>query len=395
MGIFNYPNMKKKIAILGSTGSIGKNTFNIIKNNSKEFEIVLLTTNKNLNEIYKQIRLIKVKNIIITNFNQYKKAKARLKNNKIKIYNNLSEIKNIFKTKIDYTMSAISGLEGLQPTLDSIEYSKRIAIANKESIICAWNLIYKRLKKFRTKFIPVDSEHFSIWSLIKDNNESINKIYITASGGPFLNFPIKKFKNITPTKATNHPRWKMGEKISIDSATMMNKVLEVIEAQRIFNIDIKKFKILIHPMSYLHAIIKFDNGLIKMLMHDTNMKIPIFNSIYLEANKKYKTKNLDLNNLNNLNISIPDKKKFPMLKILNKITNKISLFETVLVTANDELVKFFLDGKIKFNDINIYLNKIINLNQFKYCKTKKPHDIKQIYDLIREVRLKTKYLCIK
>jgi len=387
--------MKKKVAILGSTGSIGKNTFNVIINNSKDFEIILLTTNKNLKEIYKQIKLIKVKNIIITNFNQYQKAKVRLKNNKINIYNNLSEIKNIFKTKIDYTMSAISGLDGLQPTLDSIKYSKRIAIANKESIICAWNLIYKRLKKFKTEFIPVDSEHFSIWSLIKNNNESINKIYITASGGPFLNFPIKKFKIITPTKAINHPRWKMGEKISIDSATMMNKVFEVIEAQRIFNLDIKKFKILIHPKSYLHAIIKFDNGLIKMLMHETDMKIPIFNSLYLEPNKKYKTKYLDLSNLNNLNLSFPNKKRFPALKILKKITNKISLFETVLISANDELVKFFLNGKIKFNDINKYLNKIINLKQFRYYKSKKPRDIKQISALIREVRLKTKYLCIK
>ena len=387
--------MKKKIAILGSTGSIGKNTFNIVKKNSKDFEIILLTTNKNLKEIYKQVKSSKVKNIIIANFLQYQKAKKKLKNRKIKVYNNLNEVKNILKKKVDYTMSAISGLDGLQPTMDSIKYSKRIAIANKESIICAWNLIYKQLKKFKTEFIPVDSEHFSIWSLIKNNNESINKIYITASGGPFLNLSKKKFKNINPKKAINHPRWKMGKKISIDSATMMNKVFEVIEAQRIFNLDIKKFKILIHPKSYLHAIIKFDNGTIKTLMHDTDMKIPIFNSIYLGSYKKLKTKNIDLSNLNNLNLSFPDENKFPSLKLLKKIKNKISLFETLLISANDELVKYFLNGEIQFNDINKYLNKVINLNQFRYCKSKKPRDIKQINALIEEVRLKTKYLCIK
>ncbi len=387
--------MKKKIAILGSTGSIGKTTINIIKKNPKDFEIVLLTTNKNLNEIYNQIRVLKVKNIIISNFSCYLKAKDKLKNKKIKIFNKLSQINNIVKNKIDYTICAISGLDGLQPTLDSIKFSKRIAIANKESIICAWNLIKKHLKKYKTEFIPVDSEHFSIWSATNNEAYKINKIYITASGGPFLNLPLKKFNKINPNSAVNHPRWKMGKKISVDSATMMNKVFEVIEAQRIFNLDIKKFEILIHPKSYLHAIIKFDNGLIKMILHDTDMKIPIFNSIYIGSNKVIKTNKINIDNLNKLNLTLPSIKKFPSLKILNKVTNKISLYETVLISANDELVKFFLNGEIKFNDINKYLNKIINLKQFRYCKSQKPHDIKQIYDLIEEVRLKTKYLCIK
>ena len=151
-------------------------------------------------------------------------------------------------------MCAITGLEGLKPTLEAISFSKKIAIANKESIICGWNLIKKKLKKYKTDFIPVDSEHFSIWSLLGNySNYNIEEIIITASGGPFLNFPLNKFKNITPKKAINHPNWKMGKKISVDSATLVNKVYEVIEAQRIFDIDIKKFKILIHPKSYVHG----------------------------------------------------------------------------------------------------------------------------------------------
>tara|TARA_B100000427_G_C15496832_1_gene590202 strand:- start:696 stop:1862 length:1167 start_codon:yes stop_codon:yes gene_type:complete len=388
--------MKKKIAIIGSTGSIGKKTFSIVKNNPKDFEIVLLTTNKNLNELYKQVKLCKVKNIIITSKNHFIKAKKKFKKKQLKIFNDLNYINKIFKKKIDYTMCSISGLDGLKPTLDSIKFSKKVAIANKESIICAWNLIDKQLKKFKTKFIPVDSEHFSIWSLINEKNKSnISKIYITASGGPFLNLPINKFKYINPKKATNHPRWKMGKKISIDSATMMNKVFEVIEAQRIFNVDINKFEILIHPNSYLHAIVKFNNGLIKMLFHDTDMKIPIFNSLYSDKIKKLNTKNINLPNLNNLNLSYPDLNRFQSLKILKKITNNISLYETVLITANDQLVEYFLRGKIKFSDINKNLIKIVNLKQFKNYQSKKPRDISQIHYLIEQVRLKTKYLCIK
>ena len=200
-------------------------------------------------------------------------------------------------------MCAISGLAGLKPTLSCIRLTKKIAIANKESIICAWNLIDKELKKNKTKFIPVDSEHFSIWSLIKNiKNSKIDKILITASGGPFLNLPIKKFSNIKPKDALKHPNWIMGRKISVDSATMMNKVFEIIEAQRIFKVNLSKFEILIHPNSYLHAIVKFENGLTKMLVHDTSMTIPIFNTIYSENSRKLKNNSINLSYFNNLNL---------------------------------------------------------------------------------------------
>ena len=239
--------MKKKIAILGSTGSIGKTTFNIIKRNQKEFELVLLTTNKNIKEISKQARELKVKNILINSKTHYLKFIKNSKNKKVNIYNDFQSFSKKFKNKIDYTMCAISGLAGLKPTLDLIRFSKKIAIANKESIICGWNLIKKELTKNKTEFIPVDSEHFSIRSLLKGSNKlNVEHIFITASGGPFLNLPINKFKNINPFSAVKHPNWNMGKKISVDSATLMNKVFEVIEAQRIFNIDINKFKILIH-----------------------------------------------------------------------------------------------------------------------------------------------------
>ncbi len=386
--------MKKKIAILGSTGSIGKTTFNIIKKNKKDFEVTLLTTNKNVNLVIKQARILRVKNIIISSRAHYLKA-MKIKNKNFKIYNNLENINKIIKKKLDYCMCAITGLAGLKPTLSCIKLTKKIAISNKESIVCAWNLIEKELKKNKTKFIPVDSEHFSIWSLIKNSkNIAIDKILITASGGPFLNLPIKKFKNIKPKDALKHPSWIMGRKISVDSATMMNKVFEIIEAQRIFKVNLSKFEILIHPNSYLHAIVKFENGLTKMLVHDTSMTIPIFNTIYSENSRKLKNNSINLSYLNNLNLSKPDIKRFPILKIINLIPKNISLFETVIIAVNDELVNYFLKNKISFLDMQKYLLKILKFNQFKKYSYKKPQNINQITKVMEEARLKTKNVCV-
>ena len=189
-----------------------------------------------------------MEHIIITNKNSFLNLKKILMKTNIKIYNNFDEIDKILKKKnIDYLMNAISGLDGLVPTLNSIKYCKYIAIANKESIICGWNLIKKKLLKYKTNFIPIDSEHFSIMSLLNNIKvKNVENIYITASGGPFLNYPLSKFKSISIKDALNHPNWKMGKKISIDSATMMNKVFEIIEAQKIFKIDYKKLKIIVH-----------------------------------------------------------------------------------------------------------------------------------------------------
>tara|TARA_Y100000590_G_scaffold423671_1_gene529791 strand:- start:1622 stop:2800 length:1179 start_codon:yes stop_codon:yes gene_type:complete len=387
--------VKKKIAILGSTGSIGKTTIDIIKKDKHNFEVILLTTNNNYRELAKQAKELKVKNLIINNKKQYLNLRKKFKNKKINIYNDFLNLNKIFKKKIDYTMCAISGLEGLRPILDVIKFTKNIAIANKESLICGWNLIEKSLKKNNTEFIPVDSEHFSIWSLIKNvNKDDIEEVIITASGGPFLKLPISKFKKIKPSSAIKHPNWNMGKKISIDSATMMNKVFEVIEAQRIFNIELKKFKVLIHPNSYVHSIVKFSNGTTKILIHDTSMKIPIFNTLYNNSDKKLISKKLDITKLNNLNFENLNKKKFPAINILNHASKKFSLYETVIVSANDLLVQFFLDGKIKFLDISKYLNKIVKLKEFKKFKHILPANINQIIKLSKYVRLKTQSLSV-
>ena len=387
--------MKKKIAILGSTGSIGKSLINIIKKDKKNFEVILLTANKNYREIYKQAKLLKVKNLIVTDIKGFNILQKKIKNQKLRIYNNYNKINKILKKKIDYTMSSISGLDGLEPTLKIIKKTKTIAIANKESLICGWNLIKKELDKYKTEFMPVDSEHFSIWSLIKDQKkESIDKIYITASGGPFLKWSVNRIKKATIKEALSHPNWSMGKKISIDSATMMNKVFEVIETQRIFDLDKSKIKILIHEKSYVHAIVQFKNGIKKILVHDTNMKIPIFNTLYSKNLKFLRSKELDIKKLNSLNFKKLNKIKFPAIKILNLIPKKNSLFETVIVSVNDELVNLFLKKKITFHKLRKSLMKILNLKEFQNFKKKKPKNINEINKLNLYVRLKVKQLCI-
>ena len=345
----------------------------------------------------KQSLILKPKSVIIFDKKSYLKNKKKFIKKKITVFNSFKQLKKkSLKNKIDYIMCAITGLAGLDSTLNCINTTKSIAIANKESIICGWNLIKSKLIKNNTKFIPIDSEHFSIWSLLQNEPiKSVEKIIITASGGPFLNYRMRRLNNVKPHEAIKHPNWRMGKKISIDSATLMNKVFEIIEAQRIFNIDIKKFEILIHPKSYVHSIIKFFNGQIKILAHETDMKIPIFNSLYQKKMKRIVTKKINVNLLNNLNFSKPNVGKYKSLKILKKINNNNTLFETLLVSANDELVEQFIKNRIRFLDINKILNKVLNNKKYINLIKKKPKKISEIVNLSKEVRLKTRQLCIE
>jgi 1-deoxy-D-xylulose-5-phosphate reductoisomerase len=381
--------MKKKIAILGSSGSIGRTLFSIIYKNKEEFDVLLLTAHKDYKTLIKQSKKLKVKNLIITDRESYEILKKKTKHINIKVYNNFSSFQKIFTNKIDYLMSSITGIYGLYPTLKAIKFTKKIAIANKESIICGWNLIKKELKKNKTEFIPVDSEHFSIWYGLQNlKAKNIEKIILTASGGPLYKIPLNKFKYIKVTQALNHPNWKMGKKISIDSATLINKIYEVIEAKNIFDIPYDNIEILIHPKSYIHAILKFKNGLIKIIAHDTTMQIPIFNTLFLDNHKKLLSKKIDIKILNNLSLNKPNPKRFPMINLLNYLPKQQSLFETVIVSANDTLVDLFLKHKIRFIDIQKELFKVIKLKEFSKYKKIYPLKVNDILKLNNYVRLK-------
>ena len=380
--------MKKKIAILGSTGSIGKTLIEIIKKDKKNFDVILLTAYKNYNKIFNQAKILNVKNLIITDENSFQKLKKKKLGN-INVFNNYDSFNNIFKKKIDYVMSSISGIHGLEPTIKIIKHTKKIAIANKESIICGWHLIKKDLKKYKTIFVPVDSEHFSIFYALQGNKISnVDKIFLTASGGPLNNIPKKRFKNVKISEAIKHPNWKMGKKISVDSATMMNKVFEIIEAKKIFDLSYDKLDVLVHPKSYVHAIIKFNDGMIKIVAHDTNMKIPIFNSLPNSQYKSIQTDNINIKNLNFLNFKKVDTNKLPSIKIIKRLQNEKSLLETIIVLANDELVNFFLLKKLNFTDITILLQKLINMKEIINLSKKKPGNINSIISLKEIVKKK-------
>tara|TARA_A100001015_G_scaffold310964_1_gene413278 strand:- start:423 stop:1592 length:1170 start_codon:yes stop_codon:yes gene_type:complete len=381
--------MRKKIAILGSTGSIGKTLLNIIEKDKRNFEIVLLTANKNYKTLYKQAKKFNVKNLIITNPKSYEYFKKKKTRSKINLFGSFKDLNKIFKKKIDYVMSSIVGIDGLYPTIQVIKFTKKIAIANKESIICGWNLIKNELKKNKTQFIPVDSEHFSLWYGLNNlKTKSLEKIYITASGGPFYKTPLNKFQNLSVSEALKHPNWKMGKKISIDSATMINKIYEVIEAKNIFNINYKNIQIIVHPKSYVHALLKFNNGMIKVIVHETTMKIPIFNTLYSDYLKKIKSSEINIKNLNNLSLEKVNRKRYPMINVLNFLPDNHSLFETVIVSANDVLVQLFLDNKIKFIDIQKKLFLLIKKQEFSKYKKISPKNIKDIIKLNDYVRLK-------
>ena len=387
--------MKKKIAILGSTGSIGKSLIDIIKKDKRNFEIILLSADENYKELLKQAKFFKVKNLIITNIKSFKKIKKNNYSKKIKIFNNFDDLDKILKKKIDYTMNSISGIQGLKPTIEIIKYTKKIAIANKEAIICGWDLIKNNLDKYKTEFIPVDSEHFSIWYALKGSDKNIiEKIYLTASGGPFLDKSFKKLNKVNIKQVTKHPNWKMGKKISTDSATMINKVFEVIEAKKIFDISYNKLSIIIHPKSYVHAILKFTNGLTKIIVHDTSMKIPIFNSLY-SSKKIINSKKLDFKILNNLDFRYANPKKFPIIKILKMLPNNTSLFETILVSINDKFVDLFLNNKLKFTDISKKMNKMLNLYSLKKYKKIKPKNIEEIIEMNMKIKNDIEHLMEK
>ena len=368
--------MKKKICILGSTGSVGISTLHILSKDKKNFEVILLSANKNFKLLLKQAKKFKPKYIYANNFFLENKIKYFCNKNKIIIINDLNLLKKI---KFDITVAAISGIAGLLPTINIIKFSKKILIANKESIICGWKFISKELKKNNCIFMPIDSEHFSISKLIENKNKNlIKKIYLLASGGPFFGKSIN-LKEVTPSQAIKHPNWKMGKKISVDSANLMNKVLEVIEASLIFNLPINKFKIAIHPQSLIHAIVEFHNGLSSMLYHKNDMKIPIANSLY---EKLFLDNKVEKNFFFNKNFSFYEvnDKNFPIIKIL-KLTKVLNETGFIMINIlNEILVAKFLNNRILFTDIVYKLLDILELKKVKnYLKNNRIQHINDVF----------------
>ena len=375
--------MKKLISILGSTGSVGLSTFKIIDKKNSFFKINLLSANSNFDLICYQIRKYNPNIFLIFNLKVFERVKEKFKYKKIKIINKLN--RNLFIKKSHITVSAIPGIAGLQPTINMIKKSEKILIANKESIICGWKFIKKQAKINNTKIIPVDSEHYSIMKLLENHKiNEIKKIYITASGGPFLNYKPEHLKKITIRDALKHPKWKMGKKISIDSATLMNKILELIEAQKLFSIPSTKIDIIIHPNSLVHALVQFNNGLTKLLYHDTSMIIPLANAIFeghLNIEDFFVHKNINkIEKLKSLTFKKVDKKIFPIIKLKNRVTEFPST-SIIINAANEILVNEFLKKKLPFLNINKHIFAIMRDRNYKKYAIKNPKNIKEILEI--------------
>ena len=371
--------MKKIISILGSTGSIGLSTLRIVDKKSNYFTVNILLANKNYNIICKQIKKYKPKVFIINNYKIYTKIKKKFNKKNIKILNNL-ESANLNKS--DITISAIPGIAGLKPTLSIIKLTKKLLIANKEAIICGWNLIKNKAATNKVKIIPVDSEHFSIMKLIENYKlNDIKKIYITASGGPFLNYKVSQFKKIKPSEAIKHPKWKMGKKISIDSSTLMNKMFELVEAQKLFNLPDDKIDVLIHPDSLVHAIVVFNNGLTKFIYHETSMIIPLANAIFeknLTIDNFFKIKNNNKQLIaRNLTFQKPNEKIFPILKLKRRINEHPST-SIILNAANEILVDQFLKKKIPFLGISKMIIAILKDSNYKKYAIRNPKNLDEV-----------------
>ena len=375
---------KLNIAVVGSTGSVGKTSLKIFKEYKSKFNIELLICDQNLKEITKQIKLYDPKYVFVNNENAYKAIKLKNFKKKIFFFNNFSYFKKNFKSKLDKVILGIPGIAGLKFAFFFTEKSKEILIANKESLVCGASILLRKAKANNCKITSIDSEHFCINQLINNNNlNEIDTVFLTASGGPFLNKKEKSYLKAGIEEVTNHPRWNMGGKISVDSATMCNKIFELIEAHVLFDIPIDKLKIKIHKESLIHSAIIFKSGLVQMIMHDTTMVIPIRNSIF---ENKF---NGQLNNLfkskNNIELNFDEKKlsKFKIIKTGYKVLGMGHSAWLLFNVINDNLVNKFLNKKIFFYEIVSNLVKIFNQkNIILYCKKTRVKSIADINKVI-------------
>ena len=356
----------KYIGILGSTGSIGKQALEVVEKHPNKFKIKYLACNSNYKELIRQIDFFKP-NYISINESQKKQKVKKIINSKNIDCQILSVKDLINKVKVDIVLNAISGYQGLEPTIDIINTGTDIALSNKESIVQAGHIVVELAKKNNVNIFPVDSEHNAIWQcLVGEDRDNIKRLILTASGGPFRSLNKNKFSEITKEQALNHPNWSMGDKISIDSATMMNKGFELIEAYWLFGIDLKYIDIIIHPQSLIHSMVEYIDGSIKAQMSIPTMTIPI--QYAFSYPERFSINNLD-NNLELwkvMNFERVDLEKFKCIKLAYKAIKLGGSYPTVLNVANDIAVDLFLNDEISFEMIpDIIENTMLKHNDIK------------------------------
>lgn len=343
---------QKTITILGSTGSVGKNTIDLIAANPDQFKIRALTAGKNFSLLAEQAKKHHPEFVAIADETYYADLKSALSGTPIKYGAGESSILEAASMNVDISMASIVGLAGLKPVLTAIRHAKTVAIANKEPLVAAGSLVLSLAREFGTKILPVDSEHSAIFQVLETHNrDAVKKIILTASGGPFLNWPVDKIKTATIEQALAHPNWRMGSKISIDSATMMNKALEMIEAHYLFDMPTNKIDVIIHPQSIIHSMVEYMDGSVLAQMGAPDMRTPIAVALAYPNRMVTTGDTIDLTQLSTLTFEKPDLQKFPAIQLAYDCLNAGTAHQIAFNAANEVAVSKFLNGEIAFGKI--------------------------------------------
>ena len=372
----------KKILILGSTGSIGVNALNVIRQYPEKFKIEALTVNSRIDLLKPQINEFKPSVVVVKKEEPARELSEKL-SSRCEVLSGIDGLcKAAAECEYDILIGAMVGFAGLAPTIEAIKRGKRIALANKETLVVGGELVTNLCKKYNAELIPVDSEHSAIYQcLVGENNKEVEKLIITASGGPFLNKQKSELENVTVDEALNHPNWKMGNKITIDSASMMNKGLEVIEAHWLFGLPKNKIEVVIHPQSIVHSMVQFVDGSIKAQMGIPDMKLPIQYALTYPERFENKFERADLPKINNLSFFEPDFKKYECLRMAYETLDAGGTTPCIMNAANEVAVDKFLNRKIKFSQIPALIEKALN----KIENHKEP-DLNTIFECDKETR---------
>jgi len=342
----------KNIAILGSTGSIGRNSLEVIENFPNEFRVTYLTTNKNIELLSKQVAKFHPRGVVVLDENAASSFKKMVNEGVEVLAGEEGLLEIVTREDVDVVISSLVGFAGLKPTAKAIQHGKHIALANKETLVAAGEVVMNLVERHKVNLLPIDSEHSAILQcLAGENRASIARLILTASGGPFLDKEKSEFGNITVAEALSHPNWKMGNKITIDSATLMNKGLEVIEAHWLFGLPPEKIEVVIHPQSIIHSMVEFIDGSVKAQLSVPDMKIPIQYALMYPERAPSNYQRVNFTTLHALTFCQPDLEKFESLGLAFQALKIGGTAPTVLNAANEVAVEMFLTNKIKFNDI--------------------------------------------
>lgn len=376
---------KKGIAILGSTGSIGTQALDVIAQHREKYSVELLTANRNSELLIKQAIEFDANTVIICDKSKYKEVNDALSPHDIKVFAGIESVQEaVCVESIDTVLTAMVGFSGLRPTVAAIKAGKTIALANKETLVAAGEIISRMCIEHRTPVIPVDSEHSAIFQSLQGEYNPIEKILLTASGGPFLHSSEEEIRQAGIEDVLKHPRWKMGAKVTVDSASMMNKGLEMIEARWLFNTDPSKIEIIVHPQSVIHSMVQFEDGSIIAQMSHPDMRIPIQYGIAYPERPALNTKRLDFSELGKMTFEKPDTGRFPAIEIAYGCIRKGGNMPCIMNAANEAAVAAFLNGKIKFHAIPEIISSAIGKAHFL-----EHPDLEDIFGTHEEVYRKT------